>query len=149
MVAQVDLVPVAVVPVALVAQATLHLSVPLKVTLEVVGPVLLIQEVVKEAVVPLQQVLALEVVQQVVHLVEMEQPTQLQVLLLQDLEEVAVVVGPLALIQQQAQVDLVVVELALLRVFQQWLEQPTLVAAVAVQEVAVLLQLQVVLESWL
>jgi hypothetical protein len=86
------------------------------------------------------------VVQQVVHLVEMEQPTQLQVLLLQDLEEEAVVIGPLALIQQQAQVDLVAVELALLRVLQQWPEQPTLVAAAVAQEVAVLLQLQVAQE---
>ena len=49
-----------------------------------------------------------------VHLVEMEQPTQLQVLLLQDLEEEAVVIGPLALIQQQAQVDLVAVDLDLM-----------------------------------
>ena len=138
---------VAVVLMVLVAQATLHLSVHLKEILVVVGPVPLILVVVKEAVVPLQQVLALEAVQQVVHLVEMEQPTQLQVLLLQDLEEEAVVVGRLALIQQQAQVVLVAVELALLRVLQQWPEQPTLVAAAVAQEVAGLLQLQVAQES--
>jgi hypothetical protein len=147
MVTQVDLVLVALVLVVLVVLATLLQSVPLKVTLEVVGLVLLILVVAKEAVVPLQRVLALEVVQQVAHPVEMEQQTQSQVLLLQDQVAVEVVVGPLALIQQQAQVDLVAVELALLRVLQQWLEQPTLVAVAVAQEVAVLLQLQVVQES--